>query len=116
MSIPILPNNPPEKGKTTINVSIKNEQGVALAFSDLTNPQWQLRTNGDKIVTDCDFGDNEMTSLAVELKGDQLAIFGPNDSGKRFFSFQSNYNNDPYPWECEFTIQKLRGQTNANPL
>ena len=113
-----LTEQPSEMGTAVFTISPVDEDGNALTFAQLTNPQWQLMTSGGVVIDGCGFGDNVMDSLTVTLKGDQLAILS-DGKPKRIFGFQAQYNstagsNLPLKDECLFRIKKLVSQADES--
>src|SRR6056297_1983695 len=113
-TISIKPN---ELGTAVITMSFTDEDDAAVTPTDL---QWQLMKSDGTIVNDRAFADNAFTALAGEatvvLSGDDLAMFGANDSGRRVFSIQGVYDSTagtglPIKDEAVFVIQQLLGQT-----
>ena len=116
----------------TTSITIKpNEQGTAIitmAFTDEAVPpnavtptglQWQLMRSGGTIVNSRTFANGSFTATAgaasITLTGDDLAMFGASDSGKRVFSIQGVYDSTAgtdlsITDEAEFSIQRLLGQ------
>lgn len=109
---------PTEKGTAVVTISPKDEAGVVLSVGDLISPQWQLMRIDGTIVNERSFANSSpMSSLEIVLTGDDLAIFGVRESGRRIFSFQAQYDSDAgtglyLTAEVEFTIQELKGQVN----
>ena len=109
-----LKEEPSERGTAVFTISPVDDDGKTLTIGQLINPQWQLMTTGGVVIEGCEFGDNEMDSLTVTLKGDQLAILS-DGKPKRIFGFQAQYNstsgsNLPLNDECSFKIKKLVSQ------
>ncbi len=112
----ILSIKPAEKGTAIVTIAPVDENGVALTIGQLTTPQWQLMKTDGTVVNGRNFATCALTALTWVLQGDDLAIFGPRDSGTRRLSFQATYDSSdgnglPLNDECEFTINQLLGQT-----
>jgi len=108
---------PAEKGTAVVTIAPVDEDGVALTFGQLTNPQWQLMKTNGAVVNDRTFTLSALSGLSWVISGDDLAIFGSNDSGNRVISFQAEYDSSlgtglPLTAECVFAIDKLVGQVN----
>jgi len=107
---------PSEKGTAVVTIYPVDEDGIALTFGQLNNPQWQLMKTNGTVVNDRTFALSALTGLSWVISGDDLAIFGSRDSGNRVISFQAAYDSSagtdlPLTAECVFTIDKLVGQT-----
>lgn len=116
MTIQKITTTPSEKGTAKVTVSPTDENGTALAFGDLTDPQWQLmrkdESGGAVIVNSRTFALSSLTSLVWSLSGDDLAMFGTNDTGWRRLAFQATYDSALglgllTKAECTFEICKL---------
>src|SRR6056297_2747278 len=113
-TITIKPN---ELGTAIVEMSFTDEDDAAVTPTSL---QWQLMKPDGTVVNDREFVDNSFTALAGEvtvvLSGDDLAMFGASDSGRRVFSIQGVYDSTagsglPIKDEAVFVIQQLLGQT-----
>lgn len=107
--------NPTENGTIVITVFPTDEDGVSLTAGDLIEPQWQLMRTDGTVINGRTFEASNMTDLQVVLTGEDLAILGLGDSGRRVFSFQAKYDSDigaglHITAERWFTIQDLVGQ------
>lgn len=116
MTIQLLTEMPSEKGTAVFSVSPVDEDGDALSFAQLTNPQWQLMKTDGTIIDGCAFADSALTALEWVVKGDQLSIIGEGDTGTRRLTFKAAYDSDigsdlPLHEECQFKIQNLLGIT-----
>ena len=80
-----------EKGTAIVTVSPVDDNGTALTFAQLTNPEWQLMNTDRTVINDRTFANSAMTSLQFVLSGDDLAIFGDSDRGNRVLSFRAQY-------------------------
>ena len=80
-----------EKGTAIVTVSPVDDNGTALTFAQLTNPEWQLMNTDGTVINDRTFANTTMTSLQFVLSGDDLAIFGDSDRGNRVLSFSAQY-------------------------
>ncbi len=112
-SISVQPN---EKGTAVVTIAPVDEDDTALGISDLTNPQWQLMKSDGTVINSRSFANCPLSSLTFVLSGDDLAVFGNNDSCRRVLSFQATYdstagNGLPLKGECKFSIDRLLGQT-----
>ena len=108
---------PNELGTAVITMSFTDEDDAAVTPTSL---QWQLMKSDGTIVNDRAFADNAFTASAGEatviLSGDDLAMFGDKDNGRRVFSIQGEYDSTagvglPLKDEVNFRVQKLLGQT-----
>lgn len=108
-----------ENGTIIFDITPTDEDGVALDFDDLIDPQWQLMRSNGTVVNDRTFANSSMTSLEFVLLEDDLAIFGSSDRGNRVLSFQSSYvstlsDGTTFTGRCiaegTFNIQKVLGQ------
>ncbi len=112
----IIKIKPREKGTAVVEVAPTDENGDSLSFIQLSNAKWQLMNMAGQIINDRSFDKCLLTSLTWVLKGNDLAIFGSSDSGKRILSFQASYDSSigtdlPLNAECYFSINKFLGQT-----
>ena len=119
MSIQTISITPNEKGTAIVTISPTDEDGISLAFGELTNPQWQLMKTDGTVVNGRTFATSSMTSLEFVLSGDDLAIFGDSDRGTRVLSFYAKYDSTagsdlPLIGECVFNIQRVLGQIDAS--
>ena len=80
-----------EKGTAIVTVSPVDDNGIALTFAQLTNPEFQLMNTDGTVINDRTFANSAMTSLQFVLSGDDLAIFGDSDRGNRVLSFSAQY-------------------------
>jgi len=80
-----------EKGTAIVTVSPVDDNGIALTFAQITNPEWQLMNTDGTVINDRTFANSAMTSLQFVLSGDDLAIFGDSDRGNRVLSFSAQY-------------------------
>ena len=80
-----------EKGTAIVTISTVDDNGTALTFAQLTNPEWQLMNTDGTVINDRTFANSAMTSLQFILSGDDLAIFGDSDRGNRVLSFSAQY-------------------------
>ena len=80
-----------EKGTAIVTISTVDDNGTALTFAQLTNPEWQLMNTDGTVINDRTFANSAMTSLQFVLSGDDLAIFGDSDRGNRVLSFSAQY-------------------------
>ncbi len=80
-----------EKGTAIVTVSPVDDNGTALTFAQLANPEWQLMNIDGTVINDRTFANTTMTSLQFVLSGDDLAIFGDSDRGNRVLSFSAQY-------------------------
>jgi hypothetical protein len=80
-----------EKGTAIVTVSPVDDNGTALTFAQLTNPEWQLMNTDGTVINDRTFANSAMTSLQFILSGEDLAIFGDSDRGNRVLSFSAQY-------------------------
>ena len=106
---------PSEKGTAIVTIAPVDEDGVALTFGQLTDPEWQLMKTDGTVINDRTFALSALSGLSWVISGDDLAIFGPRDSGNRVISFQAEYDSSlgtglPLTAECVFAIDKLVGQ------
>jgi len=108
---------PNELGTAVFVMSFKDEEGEDVTP---TNLQWQLMKSDGTIVNDRAFADNSFSASGggalVVLSGDDLAMFGDKDNGRRVFSIQGEYDSTagvglPLKDEVNFRVQKLLGQT-----
>lgn len=109
---------PAEQGTAIVTISPTDEDDTAISFGDLSNPQWQLMRTDGTVVNGRTFAASSMTSLEVVLSGDDLAMFGATDSGKRIFSFYAKYDSSagsgfPLVAEGAFVIDKMTGQVDS---
>jgi len=106
---------PSEGGTAVVSFTLADENGTALFFAQLKNPQWQLMNTKGDIINDRDFASSNMTSLDVVLSGADLLIAKEDDTGERFISFQGSYdssigNDLSVTAEASFFIDDLMGQ------
>ena len=80
-----------EKGTAIVTISPVDDNGTALTFAQLTNPEFQLMNTDGTVINDRTFANSAMTSLQFVLSGDDLAIFGDSDRGNRVLSFSAQY-------------------------
>lgn len=114
MSIQILTTQPNEEGTAVFSVSPTDEDGNALVFAQLGNPQWQMSTTDGTVIEGCEYSDSSMSSLEFVVSGDQLSILDSDDTGVRILTFKATYNSSsgsdlPLHAECKFKIQNLVG-------
>jgi hypothetical protein len=114
-SISVQPN---ENGTAVVTITAEDEDGTALIFGDFTDPKWQLMREDGTVVNDRSFALCTMTSLTFVLSAEDLAIFGGEDSGLRYISFQGTYDSNagsdlPLTDECSFIIDRLLGQVDS---
>lgn len=119
MTIQVLTTQPNEKGTAVFSVSPTDEDGNALVFAQLTNPQWQMMFSDGSIVDGCAYSDSSLTSLEWVVSGDQLSISDGGDTGLRFVTFKATYDSSlgsdlPIHAECKFKIQPLVGIPDEN--
>ena len=106
---------PKENGTAIVTIIPKDEDGVALTFAQLIDPEWQLMRRDGTVVNDRTFESSSMTSLEFILSGEDLEIFNDGDSRIRFISFQAKYNstigsNLPLIDAAKFEITSVIGQ------
>ena len=106
---------PSEQGTAKVTVTLTDESGDALVFGDLTDPQWQLMRSDGTVINGRTFAASSLTSLTWVLTGDDLAVFGGLDSGRRVLSFTAKYdsslaNDLTVNGEARFAIDQLLGQ------
>lgn len=80
-----------EKGTAIVTISPVDDNGTALTFAQLTNPEFQLMNTDGTVINDRTFANSAMTSLQFVLSGEDLAIFGDSDRGNRVLSFSAQY-------------------------
>lgn len=112
--IQIIRTEPNEKGTAVVTATVVDENGDALTFDQLTNPQWQLMMPNGYIINNRSFADSALTALTWVLYGDDLAIFGVTDDGDRVLTFTATYDstlgsNLPLHSEFKFKVQALLG-------
>ena len=116
----ITDHQPSEKGTAVFTIAPVDEDGNALTFGQLKNPAVQLMKSSDgSAIPGCAFADKPLSSLSFVLSGNDLAVFGVNDSGLRLLSFQAAYDSTagtdlPLNDECKFQIKKLAGQVDES--
>jgi len=108
---------PAEEGAAKVTVTPTDEDGTVISFAQLTDPAWQLMITDpagvSTIVNENSFANNPLSSLVFGLTGEDLAMFGVNDTGWRTLAFQATYDSDdlgadtPLKGECTFEICKL---------
>ena len=81
----------PEKGTAIVTIVPLDDNGTAVSFAQLTNPEWQLMNTDGTVINDRTFVYSAMTSLQFVLSGEDLAIFGDSDRGNRVLSFSAQY-------------------------
>ena len=81
----------PEKGTAIVTIVPLDDNGTAVSFAQLTNPEWQLMNTDGTVINDRTFANSAMASLQFVLSGDDLAIFGDSDRGNRVLSFSAQY-------------------------
>jgi len=109
MTITISPN---EKSTAVVTFSFTDEAGVTAVP---TTAAWQLMNAKGEIINSRSFENCSFSGNDVVLSGDDLAIFGATDSGKRIIAFQGTYNSNigvalPLNDEYVFRIDKLVSQ------
>jgi len=109
---------PAEKGTAVVTLSPVDEDGVALTFGQLINPEWQLMRTDGTVVNTRTFAASALTSLEFVLKGADLVLFGANDNKIRVLSFQATYDSTagddlPLIAECKFYIDLMLGQADT---
>lgn len=106
---------PSEKGAAVVTIAPTDENGNTLTIGQLKSPAWQLMKKDGTVINNRSFSLCAITSLTWVLKGDDLAMFGNQDSGYRRLSVQALYDSDvgtdlPLNDECSFYIKRLLGQ------
>lgn len=109
---------PAEKGTAVVTLAPVDEDGVALTFGQLINPEWQFMRTDGTVVNARTFAASALTSLEFVLTGDDLALFGSSDNKRRVVSFQATYdstagNGLPLIAECMFAIDPMIGQADT---
>lgn len=109
---------PAEKGTAVVTLAPVDEDGVALTFGQLINPEWQLMRTDGTVVNTRTFAASALTSLEFVLTGLDLVLFGANDNKKRVISFQATYDSTvgdglPLIAECTFIIDPILGQADT---
>ena len=104
--------NPKEKGSAIVTVSPVDEDGAALLFAEVTNPQWQLMKVDGTVVNDRTFTNSSLSSFSWSISGDDLAFFDSGDNGWRVIAFKATYTSTlgsdlPLIAEGEFEIDAL---------
>ena len=111
-----------EKGTAIVTISPVDDNGTALAFAQLTSPEWQLMNTDGTVINDRTFENSAMASLQFVLSGDDLAIFGDSDRGNRVLSFSAQYTgtlddntlfNGNIVAEGVFNVFRVLGQVDA---
>ena len=92
MSVQVIPGDGiAEKGTAIVTIYPVDDNGTALTFAQLTNPEWQLMGTDGTVINDRTFANSAMASLQFVLSGGDLAIFGDSDRGNRVLSFSAQY-------------------------
>ena len=108
---------PTEKGTAVIEMAFTDEDGTAVTPTDL---EWQLMRASGTVINDRTFALSSFTATAgaasITLTGDDLAMFGMDDTGRRVFSIQGVYDSTAgtdlsITGEAVFFIEQLLGQT-----
>lgn len=101
-----------ERSTYVVLFSFKDEAGVAVAPTGLT---YTLTRQGGAVVNNRDAVTVAPGStVAIVLRGDDLALFGGMDTGKRFLLVEGVYDSDlgtglPIKEEAQFSIRNLVG-------
>ena len=108
-TISIRPN---EKSTAIVELTFTDEDGLVVVP---TSAEWQLQKTDGTIVNERSFDNCSFSGTEVVLSGDDLAVFGTTDNGKRVFAVQAVYDSDagsdlPLNDEVTFRIQKLLRQ------
>lgn len=103
---------PREKGTAIVTLTFTDEDGAVVVP---TSAAWQLMRLDGTVVNERSFANCAFIGTEVALSGDDLAMFGTTDNGKRVFAIQAVYNSDagnnlPLNDEVTFKIQKLLSQ------
>ena len=113
-AITMSPTRPAELGTAVITLAFTDEDGITVVPTSLA---WQLTRTDGTVVNSRTFALGTFTGVTVVLSGNDLAMFGSRDTGKRVFSVQGVYDSTagagtslPLKAECEFSIEKLLGQ------
>ena len=110
---------PTEKGTAVIEMAFTDEAVPPNAVTP-TSLQWQLMKATGTIINSRTFALGSFTASAgaatVVLTGDDLAMFGTDDTGRRVFSIQGVYDSTAgtdlnITGEAVFFIEQLLGQT-----
>ena len=108
---------PTEKGTAVIEMAFTDEDGTAVTPTGL---QWQLMKATGTVINSRTFASGSFTATAgaatVVLTGDDLAMFGTSDTGRRVFSIQGVYDSTAgtglhITGEAVFFVEQLLGQT-----
>ena len=112
MTISVKPN---EKGTAIVTFTFTDEDGEAVVPA---TSAWQLMKTDGTIINSRSFANCSFIGSEIVLSGDDLAIFGPSDSGVRIIAFQGTYDSSSGSGlrlndEERFTIEKLVSQTDV---
>lgn len=99
-----------EQGTTALNVSFKDERNKDVIPK---TQSWQLMKLDHTVLNNRTFENGSFTGNIVVLSGDDLAIFGDDDTRFRIFAVKATYdstlgNDLPCNCEIEFVITRLQ--------
>lgn len=112
-AITIDTTKPAELGTALVTLAYTDEGGNTVVPTSLA---YQLMKTDGTVVNSRTFAASTFSGTSIVLSGDDLAIFGSSDSGRRVLSVQGVYDSDagsdlPLKAELRFTVQSLLGQT-----
>ena len=114
-AITISSTKPAEQGTAVITLAFTDEDEITVVPTSLA---WQLMRIDGTVINSRTFALETFTGTEIVLSGDDLAMFGSRDTGRRRFSVQGVYDSSagsdlPLKAECEFIIDRLLGQVDS---